>query len=54
MEYSKIVSFTNVTKNITKKNAVTTVRELVLQHPFARLPGKLNYSSERPKVLVKT
>ena len=35
---------TNVAKNITKKNALTTLSELVLQLLFTRLPGKLNYS----------
>ena len=34
----------NVAKNITKKNALTTLSELVLQLLFTRLPGKLNYS----------
>ena len=42
--YPKIMSQTSEAKIITKKNALTTLSELVVQQLFTRLLGKLNYS----------
>ena len=41
---SKNCVLTNVVKNTTKKNAVTTLNELVLQYLLTNLAGKMNSS----------